>query len=269
MAERFFLAPLYAKSLQDRRRGIMGWCAGIVGIVSVQMSVYPSIRSSAGDWQSLIDTFPDAIKKILRMIDYSTPAGYLSAELMTFVMPMIFIGLGASWGARLTSEDEEGGTADVLLTLPVTRTAYVTTRWISAFSVLVIAAATMGTSLAVGARILDMDIALVRFAHVSMSMTLLGTLAMSIAASLGALAGRRNIALGVTMSIEIALFVLYSLAPLVAFIEDLNPFNPLQWTMGMDALRSGFHFGYGTLTTVLSVVLIAVTYLVFDTRDIR
>lgn len=269
MAERFFLGPLYAKSLQDRRRGIMGWCAGIIGIVAVQMSVYPSVRSSAGDWQSLIDTFPDAIKKILRMIDYSTPAGYLSAELMTFVMPLIFIGLGASWGARLTTEDEEGGTADVLLTLPVTRSAYVTTRWMSALSVILIAAATMGGSLAVGARILDMDIPLVRFVQVSLAMLLLGASVMSIAAALGAAAGKRNIALGVAMSIEIALFVLYSLAPLVAFIEDLNPFNPLQWTMGMDALRSGFHFGYGVLTTTLSVILIAMTYLVFDGRDIR
>lgn len=269
MRDQLFLPPLWAKSLQDRRRGIMGWCAGIIGIVAVQMSVYPSVRSSATDWQSLIDTFPEAMRKMLRMIDYSTPSGYLSAELMTFVMPLIFIGLGASWGARLTSEDEEGGTADALLSLPVARTSYVTTRWVSAMSVLLISATAMGTSLAVGARMLDMDIALVRFVQVSVAMVLLGSLAMSMAASLGALTGRRNIALGLAMSVEIALFVLYSLAPLVAFIEDLNPFNPLQWTMGMDSLRTGMHFGYASLTVVASAVLMLVTYVVFYGRDIR
>lgn len=268
MVERSFLPALYAKSLRDRRRGIIGWCGGIVAIIAMQMSVYPSIRSSSGDWDSIIKTFPEAIQKMLRMMDYSTGAGYLSAELMTFIMPFIFIGLGASWGARLTSEDEEGGTADVLLSLPITRSAYVTTRWVVAMSAQIFVVASMGVSLSVGSFLLDMGIPLARFAQVSVSMLLLGALALSASALLGAATGKRNIALGFTLSLFIALFVLYSLAPLVTFIDNINPANPLQWSMGMDALRTGFHTGYAVATFSVTTVLTAFTYRVFDRRDI-
>lgn len=269
MPDGFFLPPLYAKTLKDRRRGIIGWCLGIVAIVAVQMSVYPSVRSSAGDWQSLIDNLPDAFQKILRMVDYSTGAGYLSAELMTFVMPLIFIGLGASWGARLTTEDEEGGTADVLLSLPVRRSAVVTSRLGAVLTVLAVTASSMGASLAVGATLLDMNIAPVRFLQVSIVQFLLGAFAMSISAALGAATGRRSIALGVAMSVSIALFVLYSLAPLVKVIETVNPYNPLQWSMGMDAMRTGLHYGYVVATVSVTIVLVAVTYGMFSDRDVR
>lgn len=269
MPDGFFLHPLYTKSLRDRRRGILGWCLGIAAIVAVQMSVYPSVRSSAGDWQALIDNLPEAFQKILRMVDYSTGVGYLSAELMTFVMPIIFIGLGASWGARLTTEDEEGGTADVLLSLPVRRGAVVTSRLAAVFTVLLVTATTMGTSLATGAFVLDMDIAMIRFLQVSVVQFLLGSFAMSISAALGSMTGRRGIALGVAMSVSIALFVLYSLAPLVDVIEAINPYNPLQWSMGMDALRTGLHWGDAAATIGLTSVLVVVTYRMFATRDIH
>ena len=61
---------------------------------------------------------------------------------------------------------------------------------------------------------------------------LLGFLMETIAAALGALTGKRNVALGISMSIAIALFVLYSLAPLVDFFDTINPVNPFQWTIG-------------------------------------
>lgn len=269
MSDGVFLHPLYTKTLRDRRRGIAGWCLGVAAIVAVQMSVYPSVRSSADDWQNLIDNLPDAFQKILRMVDYSTGAGYLSAELMTFVMPLIFIGLGASWGARLTTEDEEGGTADLLLSLPVRRNAIVSTRLAAVFTVLGATACTMGVSLAVGSFLLDMDVAMVRFIQVSLVQFLLGSFAMAISAALGAVTGRRSIALGVAMSVSIALFVLYSLAPLVEVIDAINPYNPLQWSMGMDALRTGFHYGDACATVGVTSVFIAVTYRMFAGRDIR
>lgn len=263
------LRPLWAKSLSDRRKGIFGWCAGIVGIITIQMSVYPSIRSSATDWQSLVETFPEAIQKMLRMADYGTDAGYLSTELFTFMMPIIFVGLGASWGARLSTEDEESGNADIILSLPISRAQFITTRFAAAYTALMVGVTTMFLSLIVGARLLDMIIPISKFAGAAVMVLLLGAMALTVAAFIGAASGHRGVALGLTLSTFIAMFVLYSLAPLVKFIDAINPFNPLQWTMGSDPLISGIDLGPSVAALVIVVVCQLLTYVFFQRRDIR
>jgi len=97
----------------------------------VQMSVYPTVRDSTADWEQATESFPESFREILRIEDYTTPAGYLSTELMTFVIPLIFIGLGVGWGARLTTEDEESRTADIILSMPISRYDYFAARLVS------------------------------------------------------------------------------------------------------------------------------------------
>jgi len=192
---------------------IVGWTAGVVGFVTVQMTVqmtvHPTIRSSSDDWESLTDTFPEPIREMLRMEDYTTPAGYIATELLSFLVPFVVMTLGASWGARSSTDEEEGGTADVLLTLAVSRTSVI-----------------------------------------------------------GAMTGRRSVALGAAVGFFTGLFVLYSLAPLVSGIDRLNPANPVQWTLGATPLTTSFDAVYAVACLVYSVTVVSAAVWVFDRRDI-
>lgn len=259
---------LFAKSLRDHMRAIIGWISGITLLVVIQLSVYPTIRSSSKDWSELTNSFPEAFRKMFRMTDYSSEAGYISVELLSFVVPFIFIGLGCTWGARLTTEEEEKGTADVLLSLPVTRRSIVSTRLASATWVLVGAGVLFGSSLTIGARLLDMSIAVDKFVAASVCLTLLGFLMMTIAAAIGARTGKRAVALGYSMSIAIASFILYSLAPLVTFLEPVATYTPMQWTIGSDPIHTGIDVAYTGWLLVVAAVFIAATYVAYDRRDI-
>lgn len=256
------------KSLRDHVRGIIGWALGLVGIIVIQLSVYPTVRSSAKDWSDTIETFPEVFKKIFRMSDYTSEVGYLSTELLSFVIPFIFIGLGSSWGARLTSEEEEGGTADILLSLPVTRRSVVFTRFAAATGVLLAVCTVMTVSLAVGGRLLDFSIALRYYVAAAVVLFLLGWMSMALAAAVGALTGRRGVALGAALSTALLAFVLYSLAPLVGFLDDINPGNPFQWTIGSAPLSSGLSAGYCVLALLVSLIGITATFAAFERRDI-
>lgn len=259
---------LFAKSIHDHLRSIIGWISGITLLVVIQLSVYPTIRSSSKDWSDLTNSFPEAFRKMIRMTDYSSETGYISVELLSFVVPFIFIGLGCTWGARLTTEEEEKGTADVLLSLPITRRSIVSTRLMSATWVLVMAGLLFGSSLTVGARLLDMSIAVDKFVAASVCLTLLGFLMMTVAAAIGAQTGKRAMALGYSMSIAIASFIIYSLAPLVTFLEPTTRFNPMQWTIGSDPMRSGVDLPYTAWLLVVASVFITGAYLAYDRRDI-
>lgn len=262
------LKPLFVKSLRDHVRGIIGWIAGIVAIVVIQLSVYPTIRDSSAGWSAVTDSFPEAFKEIFRMTDYTSEAGYLSTELLSFVVPFIFIGLGCTWGARLTTEDEESGAADIALGLPLSRSSYLLSRMSSALTVVVGAGTAFFVALALGARILDMSISLSRFAVASLTLTLLATLMLCLAAVLGAWSGRRSVALGISMATAIALFIAYSLAPLVDFLEPTTVVNPFQWTIGSQPLTLGLDVPYTFWTVVVSAALFASSFSLFERRDI-
>lgn len=263
------LEPIVGKSVRDRWRSLLAWCLGIVALVTVQMSVYPTVRDTSADWEGFADSFPEAFRKIFRMEDYTSPAGYLSTELLSFVVPFIFMTLGATWGARSAAEEEEGGTADVVFSLPIERRDYVVTRWVVGTAVVLLAAVVFGVSLVVGAALLDMDIAISRFANASLMVFLTGMSSYALAAVVGTRTGKRSVGLGTTMVLLIAGFVFYSLAPLVDVFDAINPFNPLQWMLGTQPLTTGVDLGYVALLTAGSVAALLTCVRLFERRDIR
>ena len=259
---------MFLKSIRDRRRGLIGWISGIIGLVAIQMAVYPTVRDSASDWGQATESFPEVMKEMFRITDYTSETGYLSTELLSFMVPFIFMGLGASWGSRLVAEDEEARTADVLFSLPMSRRSILLTRASAAISALVMAAAAFVVSMMIGARFLDMSIPLGHFLNAGLMVFEVGIVSFSLAALVSTSTGHRGLGIGVAMGATIALFIVYSLAPLVDFFDTLAPFNPLQWTLGSDPLVEGLHLdslGY-VIAWAATGLLIAAYRL--DRRDI-
>ena len=260
--------PIVLRTLRSHRRGIFGWTLGILALVIIQLAVYPTIRSSATDWSSLTDQFPDAFKKMFRMEDYASERGYLSTELLSFTLPFIVIGLGCTWGALLVTVEEELATADIMLSLPISRTTYITSRFIAAATVMVFALTVFTVALLIGTRWLGMSIPVHQYVSAAFSLLCIGLLMMTLAAALGAWIGKRSGALGISMATAIALFVLYSLGPLVDFLDKLIPYNPMQWTIGSAPLFDGTSLGYTVAIVAVIAPCVAATYVLFDRRDI-
>lgn len=135
-------------------------------------------------------------------------------------------------------------------------------------TVLLVVLGCFGVSLGVGARLLDRDIALARFLTTVVVLALLGAMVGSNAALVGSLTGRRTVALGASVGLFTALFVLYSLAPLVTGIERINPFNPVQWTLGATPLTTSFDLGDAVACVAVATVQCAAAAWFFARRDI-
>lgn len=260
---------LIGRVVRDRRRGLLGWALGIVGIIAVQVSVYPTIRSSRQGWSELTEQFPEAFQKIFRMSDYTSVAGYLSTELFSLVLPLLFVGVGATWGARAAAEEEELGTADVLMSLPVSRRSVLVSRAVATVAVLTALAVLVVAALRIGTLAADMSIGTVRLAEGAATLLLLGSVFASLALAVASATGRRGVALGAAVATAIAAFVLYSLAPLVDTFDALLPLNPFQWTVGTSPLVRGLDAGYSAVAVLVTAVLCTWSDRAFGRRDIR
>jgi ABC-2 type transport system permease protein len=261
------LLPLLRKTFRDHLRGILGWIGGILALIAVQLSVYPTVRDTTSRVTDFTDAFPEAFKKIFRMDEYGTAVGYLSTELFSATLPLIFIAVGVTWGARVATDEVEAGTADILFSLPISRRRFLLTRIAAKVCVLHLLAVVLALALLVGTPIVDMSVAVERLIAASWSTAVTGMVFGSVGVLVGALSGRRSMALGIALTVSIASFVVYSLAPLVDVMDDINHFNPMQWTVGAESLRRGFDAGYTLAALVFAALLMSGEVMAFDRRD--
>ncbi|HEY3293777.1 MAG TPA: ABC transporter permease subunit [Candidatus Nanopelagicaceae bacterium] len=260
---------LLLKTARDHWRSYLIWTLGLVAMVGIQLSVYPTIRSSAAGLATFLDNYPEALKQIFRMEDYTSGAGFLSTELFSMMLPLIFISIGASWGANATAQEEERRTADILLTLPISRERILGIKITTAILAQVLLAVVTVLSLVIGIRFVDLSLGTSKIIAGALTGTLLGILFNSVATFMGAAWGKRSVALGGAIGLAIAGFLFFSLAPLVDTFERITPINPFQWTLGSRPLYDGIDVGYTAFSLVFSLVLYVASLFVFRRRDIQ
>lgn len=262
------MPTLLVKTWKDHWRGALGWAVGLISIVTVQLSVFPSIRSSGTAVQDFIKAYPDAFKEIFRISDYSSGPGYLATEVFSFMVPLIFLAVGAAWGASLCAGEEERGTADLLFTLPISRTRILTTFMAALGIFLVLLDLLLIANLVIGNAVMTMGVSLTGLLAASTGSMLLGFLYGAIAFLVAALTGKRAIALGISIGLAIGGFLFYSLAPLVDTFDVVTPVNPFEWALGENPLVNGFNWVHIVELMGTSLVIAALAVLVFRKREI-
>jgi ABC-2 type transport system permease protein len=262
------LGNLFLKTWRDHWRGFVGWSLGLVAIVSVQLAVYPTVRKSSADLSAYMQNFPPALQKIFRMQDYASGAGYISTELLSFMIPFIFVSVGASWGANSTALEEERGTSDFLLSMPISRTHIVLSKLSAAVLAQILLAVVVGASVIIGRHSVDL---VANDSYIIASVlvcALLGLLFLGLALLIGVSTGKKTLALGGTIAVALASFLFYSLAPLVDTFDSMLAANPFQWTLGSDPMHRGFDMWHILLTLGVACALYIASVLIYERRDL-
>ena len=220
-------------------------------------------------FQQFIDAYPDAIKKIFRMQDYVSGPGFLSTELYSMMVPLILIAVGATWGASATAQEEDKGTADILFTLPLTRTKILGAKMLAAISAVVLMGFLAMANIVILKNAVDMKISFSALLAGTLSSIGLGLLFASIAFFVGAFTNHKGVALGASTGISLIVFVLYSVAGLVDSIDWSEPFNPMTWAIGNNPLFNGVdEVGLAKLLGLSCIFLIASQFK-FKNKDIH
>lgn len=262
-------AALIVKTWRDHWRGLLAWTIGLVAIIGMELWVYPSIRTSSAGMESLMESYPEAFREFFRMSDFTSEIGFLNVEVFSLVVPLILIAVGISWGGSVIADEEEWGTADLLLTLPVSRTRVLGAKVAATAAVLLALGVVLTASLFLGGLAIDLGIPLSQLAAASMTSALLGLLYASLAFLVGAALGRRGVAIGIAIAMALAGYLAYSLSPMVDAFDTVNPVNPFQWSLGPDPLTNGMDAGTVARLLLLSALLLAGAVVAYRRRDIR
>lgn len=259
---------LTGRSASERWRSVLVWGLGLAAMAAIELAVYPSIAKSSAAMQDYVDQWPEAFKQAFGLEDYATGAGFLNAEMFSMIVPLGLIAVALGAAAAATAGEEERGTLDLLMSLPVRRWNVVLAKTLGMVIGVVVVSVLLVVTIVVGAPMVDLEVTAGNVVAATLMCGLLGLLFGGVGLLLGALTGHRAVALGAGMGLALAAFLLNVLAPMADWLEPWQKLSPFYWALDNKPLASGVDWAGAGLTLGLTVVLVVAAAVAFERRDI-
>ncbi len=265
------LRNLFLKSLLDNRRSLGWWVLGIILLCAVMTSFYPSISTNEAI-QDYMDAFdPDllALFGFTDIVDVTSGAGYLSAEMFSFMVPLLLIIFAIGLGASAIAGEEDKRTIEILLSEPISRRRVLLQKYAFLLAASVLLATAVWLSLAIGAIIVNMEVGMVNLVAAITSSTLLGIAFGSLAFAVGAITGSRGLSVGVSAGTAVATYVINTLASIVDILEPARWLSPFFYHGGNSPILNGLDPLHVLLLITVIVVPTIAGYVAYQRRDLR
>ncbi len=259
--------PLFRRSVADSWRSLLGWSLGIVATLAMYLPLFPSIGGE-GDMQQIIDSMPQELVKTLGYEQIASGPGYTQGTFYGLIGFLLMVIAAISWGAAAIAGAEESGRLEMTLVHGVSRVQY---TFESALSVLV-RLVLLGLVAAVVVMILDepSELAIDLPDIVGASAALVGLAFLSGAAALfiGALTGRKTLAVAAGAGVAVLGYICNAIANQVGDAEWLRTISPYSWAYQNQPLSAGTDWtGLGLLAGG-GLVLVLLAALSLRRRDI-
>ena len=261
------MSALLGVSIRAQRRAVIGWGIGLAAVATMYATFYPSITQSASQLESYLQNMPDAFRNLIGT-DYTSPAGYLRAELFALLGPILFLVYAIGAGGRAIAGEEAARSLDLLLSTPLTRTQIVRDKAIALVAAMGGLAAFLFVIVVAIGRPFGLTVPVQNAAAACLMLLLLGLAFASIALAVGSASGRKALAYGVTGVIAVATYILNVLAPSVSALGWTRPLSPFRWYLEPDPLTTGLHAENIGVLLAIAALGCAAAVITFRRRDL-
>jgi ABC-2 type transport system permease protein len=256
-----------ARTLLERRRGLVGWAIGIAALAALIAVYWPAVRDSP-DLQSFTRDLPEAMRALIGEGDYGTATGFLNAELFAFMMPLLFLIVAIGIGAGTVTREEERGTIDLLLSTPLTRRRMLAEKALGGVLVLAGLGVVLFVALVLAGWAVDMGVGADRLAAISLAVVLVALPFGALALLISCATGSHGLALGLASTAAVAAYMLDALAPLIGSLDGWQDLSPFAWYASDEVLAGGLALGDVALLLGVALALAAGAVLALDRRDL-
>jgi ABC-2 type transport system permease protein len=258
--------PITTWVLRQQRRAITGWSIALAAVSAIYVGFYPAMGGEEMD--DLIATLPEALVDGLGYGAIGTAPGYLDSTVYSLLGPALMLVFAIGFGARVVAGQEEDGTLELELTLPVDRRRVLLERFVALVAQLLALSAVVFVVVAVMVLALDMEVAVGNIGAATLGLFLLALAMGTVSLGAGAATGRKTAGLAAGAGLAVAGFMANVLAPLVEGGGWLESISPFAWYLGGDPLTQGIDWaGFGGLLAI-TVVALAVALPLFGRRDL-
>jgi len=262
---------VFSYSLRKSRGAIIGWGIGLA-VLAIMMGSLFDMMASSSEMMDVMSAYIETMPELAEMFNFgamNTPIGWLDVEYFSF-MPLI-IGLFATGaGASLLARDEEGGTLDLILAHPVSRTVLFWGRLLANTLVIIILLLISWASLLLTMTwsenfIIPAYDLLLPFVSLFGILMLFMTLALLLSMLLPA----RSMASMITGMLVVASFFITFLSEAVEELERAADFSPLTYLETSSAIENGLNLTWFGILIAITLALALISWQMFQRRDVR
>lgn len=258
---------LFLYELRSRRNAILGWGLGIGAYLAMIIAMSPDLAPQFAN----LDLSAIPIYRAFGLTEDFLSLSSLVSVYVSF-LGMIIAVYGVIIGANALAGEEDEGTLENILTLPVSRVQIVLAKAL-AISValwLVLGIAFLGHAAAFPSVKADLEgeISLWELFVSTMESWPLALFFAMLALFMGAYLPRRSQAMGVGLTVLIGGYLFNNLAQQAGPLQDFRQYTPFYYNLGGKVLTEGLNWGYMAILTGASLGLLGLAVLSFQRRDV-
>ena len=265
------IGAIFIETLKQTWRQMLYWGVGLAAMAILVVIMVPLFDMQG--MRQLLESFPPVILAMVGVGSdleiFATNEGFVAmgffgkSALIFAVYPVVM-------GMRITANEEDGGTMDVLLSLPLERARVIIEKFLaySVSCVGVVVLIYLGLHLGVMVGGVDLDVA--RLLEITFYLIPLMVFIMAATVLIAALARRRTVALGVVTAFVIVSYMLQTIGAAAegTVAEPIGAVSFLTYYNAGDILREGFIWPHISGYVVLSLALLAAALYRYERRDI-
>jgi len=261
------LRSIYERALREEQRALIGWATGLAVFSVVMLAIFPTISGNES-FSKLLEAYPESLRKLFDVTDYTTGPGYLRSEVFSFMAPLLVAIFAIIWGSDLVAGEEDRGTIDALLSNPVSRRRFVVEKWAALVSGVLLLSAMLELTLGLLGPAFKLHIGWAPLSAAVLGLALVAISCGSIAFAIGAATGSRALARGIGAALAVASYLLSSLPSLVSWLRPVRPVSLWYHALGTDPLVTGFHMGHLGVDLLITLLAVLVAVVAFERRDL-
>lgn len=264
------MKAIFLWELRRRRNFIIWWSVGVLAMVTVLMSIYPSIHQQAAQLDQIMKQLPESVRALRGgSTDLSSPVGYLNSEMFYITLPLLFIIMAVNLGSGLLAKDEQEHTLELVLARPVSRGVILLAKALSGLSIIAFVGMVATLTAVTAAKLVGMDLAPGYIALASLGATVFATSfgALAYALSAASIFSRK---LGITIAVIASFggYLLESLSSLNDVVKSFAQLLPYHYFVPQDLLAGKIDKGLVLYMLGIFVACGVVSFVGFRRRDI-
>lgn len=241
--------------LRLRVRMLIGTAVGAAAYLFLIVVMYPSFKSDSS-LDDMIAANPGAAAAFGISDSITTPSGWLSANMLVNIGPLLALLLTIGYGAAAIAGQNTDGFLGTIVTLPLGRTRLLAEK----VGALIVSAAVVPAAafLAVlpGPHY-DLTPNWGALASVCFGLGLLAFDLGAMALLIGAVTSSRGLSLGLASAVAAATYLISSLSPMIDWVHDIRWASPFYWSVGNNQVAHGVDATSFALLIGLGIVLVA------------
>ncbi len=259
------------QALKFQKKSFIFWTIGILFLIALYMALYPSIKESAAELNAYMEKMPKALRDAFvdPEANYATPLGYISSEIYTQMLPILFLFFAIGFGSNAVAGEEEKGTLDIVLSAPLKRSRFVIEKFAALAVGLGYLSVIIVITLYFGTKFVDINLTIPQLSSATFNLFLLSLNFGALAFFIGALSGSKGLAIGLTTSFAVLSFLVSSFYKMVTQLEKVKEFSPFYHYSNQSALIHGIDWASASLLIWAIIGLFALSIIAFSRRDLN